>query len=120
MPSLLDLETDAIADLGASIRRLRRRVLLPALAAYVVAGHLAVIAHVLGYFSLLGRLHDGSYVVTNFTVFLALLAPLLPVVGPASIVYLALRARMRDAWVREHVARGLPREAAERNVARFG
>jgi hypothetical protein len=120
MPSLLDLETDAIVDLGARIRRLRRRVLLPALAAYVVAGHLAVAAHVLGYFPLLGRLPDGSYLVSKLTIVAALLTPLVPVVGPAGLAYVALRARMRDAWARDHVARGLPREVVARNVARFG
>jgi hypothetical protein len=118
--SLLDLETEAIVDLGARIRRLRRRALAPALVAYLVAAHVAAGAHLLGYFAVLARNPDGSYPITWFRVVLALLIPLLPIVGPAWLAYLALRARMRQAWASEHVAKGLPQEVVERNVARYG
>ncbi len=120
MPSVLDLETDAIVDLGARIRRLRRRVLLPAIIAALVAGHLSLLAHVLGYSSIVGRLSDGSYFVSKLTVLLALILPLPPIVAPACVAYLVLRGRMREAWARDHVARGLPAEVAARNARRFG
>ncbi len=118
--SLLDLETDAIVDLRARIQRLRARTVLPALVVYFVAAPVAVLAHVFGFWAILGRLDDGSYYLSNITILMAMLTPLPIVVGPAGLVYLVLRARARRAWAREHLGRGLPREAVEQNVARFG
>jgi hypothetical protein len=118
--SLLDLETDAIVDLGARVRRVRRRVLLPALVACVVVGHLAVAAHVLGYLPILGVLPDGTYIVSKLTILVALLLPSVPIAGPAAIVYVVLRGRMRVVWAREYRARGLTDEALARNVGRYG
>jgi ABC-type spermidine/putrescine transport system permease subunit I len=118
--SLLDLETDAIVDLGARVRRVRRRVLLPALVAYVVVGHLSVAAHVLGYLPILGLLADGSYLVSKFTVLVALLLPSVPIAGPAAIVYVVLRGRVRAVWAREYRARGLTDEVLARNAGRYG
>jgi hypothetical protein len=93
---------------------------LPGIVAYVVAGHVAVAAHVLGFLSILGRLDDGSYYVSRSTILLAFLLPLPVTLGPAWLAYVALRGRARRAWTREFLARGLPPEATERNVARFG
>lgn len=116
---LLDLETDAIVDLRSRVRRLRSRALLPAFGAYLVAGHVAVTAHFLGHWAIFGRLDDGSYYVSKITMLVALLLPLPVIMGPAGLVYLVLRGRARRAWAREYLARGLPAEAVERNVARF-
>ena len=92
------------------------RLLLPAIIAALVAGHLSLLAHVLGYSSIVGRLSDGSYFVSKLTVLLALILPLPPIVAPTCIAYLVLRGRMREAWARDHVARGLPAEVAARNA----
>lgn len=118
--SLLDLETDAIVDLRSRVLRLRSRALLPALIAYVVAAHAAAVAHFVGALPLFGRLDDGSYDVSKIGLLVAFLLPLPLIVGPAALVYLVLRGAARRAWAREYLARGLPPEAVERNVARFG
>ncbi len=118
--SPLDLETDAIVDLGARIRVLRRRVLLPPAIAWLVVAHLVAAAHMLGYLPILGRDDDGSYIVSKLTILLATLLPSVPIVGPAAVVYVVLRGRMRAAWAAEHRARGVSEEALARNVARYG
>jgi hypothetical protein len=118
--ALLALETDAIVDLRVRVRRVRARALLPALVAYVIAAHVAVLAHVLGYWSIAGRLDDGSYHVSKLTILFAMLLPLPVTVGPAGLVYLALREQVRRAWAREYAGRGLPPDAVARNVTRFG
>jgi hypothetical protein len=119
-PSAIDLETDAIVDLGARIRRLRRRVLLPAIIAFLMVAHVCVAAHMLGYLPILGRLADGSYFISKLTILLATLAPAVPIVGPAAVAYVVMRGRMRAAWVAEHRAKGVSEEALETNVARYG
>jgi hypothetical protein len=118
--SPLDLETDAIVDLGARIRPLRKRVILPAVIVWVAIAHVCVAAHMLGYLPIFGRLADGSYYVTRFTVFLATLLPAVPIVGPAAAAYAVLRGRMRAAWAADHRAKGVSEDALARNVARYG
>jgi hypothetical protein len=117
---LLDLETDAIVDLRARVRRLRSRAILPSLVAYLVAAHVAVAAHMLGYWSIAGRLEDGSYFISKITLLLALLLPLPVVVGPACLVYLVLRGQARRTWARQYLTRGLPPEVVQRHIARVG
>ena len=115
-----DLETAALHDLLARVRRLRRRVVLPLAIAGVVVALGGMTVHVAGRWSVLGSLDDGGYYVTAFSLGAAGLLCAAPVVAPGAALYLALRARLRDAWRTAHAARGVPAEFLAENLRRFG
>ncbi len=115
----VDVETAALHDLLARIRRLRRRVALPAAVVAVALGLTGAVAHVTGYWAILGVLEDGTYAVHAVTILFAagLAASPAAAVGVAS--YLLLRARLRRAWRDEHV-RTLDAAWIDSTARRFG
>ena len=118
-PSESDRETSALHDLLARMRRLRTRVALPALVMSLVAMSTGTMAHALGYWSVLGRLPDGSYFVSTATFMIAAVLCSAPVLVPSVAVYLLARARLRHAWHREHRTNGVSSEWLADNVRRF-
>ena len=117
--STLDLETDAIVDLVARMRHLRRRVALPFVVVAAAFSNLGAAAHATGYWAVLGVLPDNTYVVNKLTVILAFLLPILPVAIFGVPVYAALRSRTRRAWREEHGEHGLSAEWLSTTSARF-
>jgi hypothetical protein len=116
----VDLEIDALHDLLARIRRVRRRVALPVMLLAAVAVSLGVAAHVLGYWSVFGTDEDGRYLLGAFTVFSAGLLAMLPILVPGTLLYAALRARTRRAWRIAHARAGVAEEWLDANVNRYG
>jgi len=115
-----ELETDALIDLVGQMKGLRLRVALPAGVACVVAGHLGLGLHVLGFWSVFGVLLDGGYFVNRGTVLVAFLLPIAPIVGAAVPLYLAGRARVRRRWRVVHATKGLAEDWLARTSRRFG
>ena len=101
-PRSTEVETASIHDLLARIRRVRRRVALPTLIASAILAWIGGTAHVTGYWSLLGRLSDGSYYVSTATMIVAAALSAAPVASLGVLLYLATRARMRQAWLDEY------------------
>ena len=117
--STFDLETEAIVDLVARMRHLRRRVALPFLVVAAAFSNLGAAAHATGYWAVLGVLPDNTYVVNKLTVLLAFLLPILPVAIFGVPVYAALRSRTRRAWREEQGEHGLSAEWLSTTSARF-
>ena len=118
-PSTIELETEAIVDLVAQMRRLRRRAALPFLVGAAAAGNLGLVAHAAGYWSVLGTLLDGEYVVSKVTLMLAFLVPFAPILVLGVPVYGVMRAHTRRQWREEHRSRGLAEEWLTSTQERF-
>ena len=116
----VDLEIDALHDLLARIRRVRRRVALPVLSVALVALAIGVSAHVLGYWSVFGTDEDGRYWLGAFTIFTAGLLAALPIVVPGELLYVAMRARTRRTWQIAHARAGVGDEWLNANMNRYG
>jgi hypothetical protein len=125
-PRSTDVETASIHDLLARIKRVRRRVALPALIASAVLAWLGGTLHVMGHWSLFGRLPDGGYYVSTPTMILAAALAAAPVASLGAALYLVMRGRMRRAWLDEYrrmeVSDEWPdrEEWLERTSRRFG
>jgi hypothetical protein len=119
-PSESDRETSALHDLVARMKRLRKRIVLPTLIAALVAIAIGTTAHALGYWSVIGTLSDGRYLVGPATFFVAAVVCSAPMLAPGVVIYLVARARLRSAWHAEHRANGVSSEWLEENVRRFG
>lgn len=103
-PRSTDVETDSIHDLLLRTKALRRRVALPAM---IVSGVLALAgawAHVAGAWSIFGRLADGGYYVSTFSMILAAMICGTPTAAIGAAAYLVLRTRMRAAWLAHYRA----------------
>lgn len=118
-PSESDRETAALRDLLARVKRLRARVALPTLVASLVAVSIGTTAHALGYWSVLGTLSDGRYLVGPATFLIAAVMCSAPVLGPGAAVYVLARARLRRAWQDEHRKNRVADEWLAENVRRF-
>jgi hypothetical protein len=116
----VDLELDALHDLLARIRRVRRRVALPVMSGALVAIVLGVAAHLGGLWSIFGTDEEGRYLVGVATIFVAGGLCALPVVVPGVLLYLAFRARTRRTWVTAHGRAGVSAEWLAANVNRYG
>jgi hypothetical protein len=117
----VDLEAEALRELLRRTRRLRKRVVFPALAAAIVVGHLGIAAHATGRWALLGSGADGSYYVSPLTILLAFALPALPFVLAAGALHRVLGDRLRRAWCDEYEKEhGLPRDVLEGNALRYG
>ncbi len=101
-PRSTDLETASIHDLLARTKRLRKRVALPAIAISMILAWLGATAHVMGRWSILGALPDGSYYVNGATMALAAVIAAAPAMAIGAPLYFALRAKMRAAWLEEY------------------
>ena len=119
-PSESDRETSALHDLLARMKQLRARIALPTLITSLVAIAIGTSAHATGYWSVLGRLDDGSYFVGTATFLIAAIICSAPVLGPGGLLYLVARARLRRAWQDEHRAKGVSSEWLAENAGRFG
>jgi len=119
-PSETDRETTALHDLLARMKRLRSRCALPTLVAALLPLSLGTTAHALGYWSVLGRLSDGSYFVSTATFAVAAVLSGAPVLVPGALVYVVARARLRRAWRDAHRANGVSSEWLAENTDRFG
>jgi hypothetical protein len=120
-PSVIDAETAAIRDLVARMRGLRRRVALPFVAAAVIPGHLGILLHVTGHWSVLGVLPDGTYLVHPVTILLAFAILACPFVAMGVPVYLFLRAQLRRSWREQHLRQhGLADHWLDATTRRFG
>jgi nitric oxide reductase large subunit len=113
-PRSTDVETASIHDLLARIKRVRRRVALPALIASAILAWLGGTLHVTGHWSLFGRLPDGGYYVSTATMILAAALSAAPVASLGAALYLAMRARMREAWLDEYRRKAVSDEWPER------
>jgi len=114
-PRSTDLETAAIHDMVARMKRLRRRVALPVLIAATVLAWFGATAHAVGYWSLFGASSDGSYLVSGFTLTVAGFLCAAPVVAVGAPLYLALRARLRASWREEYRRKPVSDEWPERD-----
>ncbi len=101
-PRSTDLETAAIHDLLARMKRLRRRAALPTLIAAACLAWLGATAHALGYWPVFGRLQDGSYFVGTASLLIVASLCGLPVALPGAVLYVVLRGRLRTAWREEY------------------
>lgn len=113
-PRSTDVETASIHDLLGRIKRVRRRVALPALIASAILAWLGGTLHVTGHWSLFGRLPDGGYYVSTATMILAAALSAAPVASLGAALYLAMRARMREAWLDEYRRKAVSDEWPER------
>lgn len=105
--STFELETDALVDLVARMRAMRKRVALPFLVVGAAVANLGAAAHATGFWPIFGVLPDNTYHVNKVTVVLSFVIPLLPVLALGLPVYLIFRERTRRAWRSEYGARGL-------------
>jgi hypothetical protein len=119
-PSESDRETEALRDLLARMKRLRRRVALPTLVASLVVASIGMSAHALGYWSVVGMLSNGTYLIGAVTFLIAAVICSAPVLGPGVAVYLLARMRLRRAWQEQHREKGVSKEWLAENVRRFG
>jgi hypothetical protein len=90
---------DAFYDLVAALRRLQKRtLLLPAIAAAVL-GTVGVLAHVQGYWSVLGVNRNGGYYLHPVTLVIAFVLPCAPVLALAFGAYRLARRRLVARWM---------------------
>ncbi len=116
----VDRELDALHDLLARARRVRRQAALPTLLIAAATASIGVSAHVLGYWSVFGVDEDGRYLLGAVTVFAAASLCALPVLLPGAAVYLVLRARTRNTWRIVHARAGVDEQWLAENVKRYG
>jgi len=96
-----DLEAAALAELSRRVTAVRMRFTIPSIVLAAAAGTGAAIAHTTGYFALLGRLPDGSYYVTKGSICFTMLAAILAVAIPATLIVRAAHAMAVTGWKRE-------------------
>jgi hypothetical protein len=113
------IETEAISDLVERMRQLRRKVVLPFVIAAVIVGHLGIAAHVFGYWSIFGIIHDHRYPVNFLTISAAFFLPSGPMIGLGIATYIRMRARIRQQWQEIHRAQGLATEWLNSTTDRF-
>jgi len=118
-PRTTDLETEALRDLLRRTRRLRRRTALPAMIVGLIAAFGGMAAHITGLWSVFGGSDHQGYYVTAFSLGAAALVCAAPLVLPAAVLYLVLRARVRGTWNAAHATHGVPAEFLAENVRRF-
>ena len=119
-PSETDLETDALHDLLRRTKHFRRRVALPILVGALVMSWVGMAAHALGYWSVIGTLSDGRYIVSTFTFLIAAVSCAAPILVPGVATYVVLRARLRAAWCDAHRKNGVSAEWLAANSRRLG
>jgi hypothetical protein len=103
------------------VKQLRSRVVRPAAVVAVVAAHVGIGAHVLGYWTIFGAAADGEYAVSSLTILIATVLPMLPFGAAAALLYRIQGARLRRAWCDEFSARhGLSRAVLEQHARRYG
>lgn len=93
-----DLEAAALAELSRRVTAVRMRVTIPAILVSALAGLGAAIAHMTGYFTLFGRLPDGSYYVSKGSICVTMLFAILATAIPAMVVVRAAHAMAVRGW----------------------
>lgn len=96
-----DQEAAALAELSRRVTAVRMRVTIPAIVVAAAAGIGAALAHIAGYFTLFGRLPDGSYYVSKGSICVTMLFAILAAAVPATLVVRAAHAMAVKGWKRE-------------------
>ena len=115
-----DLETAAVHDLLRQTKQLRRRVALPTLIGATFFAWLGMTAHAVGYWSVIGVLSDGRYLVSAVTFAIAGTLCAAPILAPGVVVYVTLRASLRKSWREEHGRKGVDKDWLAQSSRRFG
>ena len=100
-----DLEAAALAELSRRVTAVRMRVTIPGIVLSALAGFGAATAHISGYLAIIGRLADGSYVVSKGSIVFTTLVAVVSFAIPSALITRGAHAMAVRGWRTEAKAR---------------
>jgi hypothetical protein len=93
-----DQEAAALAELSRRITAVRMRVTIPGIVLSALAGFGAATAHITGYLAIIGRLADGSYIVSKGSIVFTTLAAVVSLAIPSAVLTRIMHALTVRGW----------------------
>jgi hypothetical protein len=100
-----DLEAAALAELSRRVTAVRMRVTIPGIVLSALAGFAAATAHITGYLAIIGRMADGSYIVSKGSIVFTTLAAVIAFAIPSALMTRMAHAMAVRGWRAEAKAR---------------